>query len=413
MFVTLDPVHFDGILRLASRIRPAVDERDHQAFAETVWEEFLDPLRHDGIDVIEPIEQRRRRTVDSETIALEDDPFPTRHGLDSGTINPTTFKNGLVVDVAQAAMSAVPSDLQLHRARTIVKTVHASDITVDVDQDDWLGDDEGYCRQRLLQVPRVDRFEQRVVHVLALYLAESEHALTQADVVEDLLVLDGPIYPKGLLEWRGRDARLGDLLAESEKPRTVVANYLRLVERFVDREVPLVGFVKSPGERTITRAVRSTEGNAPWMNDTAFFERILSGANEDLAITNWFISRGGADRIVSRDGDVLGLERRLDARAYEVAFCVIFDRREGHLFRIETPFAFAQNAEFREKIVRQMLSGIASERGPPPVVAKADELARISLDEKATLHDALEREFDADRDRSYNEARWGLEFEGT
>ena len=413
--MTLDPVHFDGIVDLARRIRPGVDETDHRAFATTVWEEFLDPLRRDGVTVLEPLGEKRRGAVDVQSVALQEEPFPTRHGLDSGTINPTTFKNGIVLDVAQAAMSAVPSDLGLHRARTVVATVHANDVTVDVGGDDWLLDDDGFARRRILQAPRVDRFEQHVVHVLALYLAESHHALTQADVVEDLLVLDGPLYPKGLLEWRGRDARLEDLLVEDTRPRDVAANYLRLVERFVEREVPLIGFVKSPTTRTITRAVRSKTGNAPWVDDAALFRGLLERRDggerrtDELTFTNWFLSRGGADRVFSTAGDALGLDRRLDQAAYETAFFVVYDPRTDLLFRVETPRAFARDPDLRDRIRRQVLQGVAIERGPPPCVEKADELARISREEKATLQEALERAFESEREREYDEKRWGID----
>jgi hypothetical protein len=416
--VTLDPVHFDGIVDLAERISPGVDETDHREFADTVWAEFLDPLVLDGTDVIEPVGEQRRGRVDAESIALAGDPFPTRHGLDSGTINPTTFKNGLVLDVAQAAMSAVPSELELHRARTVVATVHASDVTVEVGAEDWIMDDSGYARKRILQAPRVDRFEQHVVHVLSLYLAESRHALTQAEVVDDLLVLDGPLYPKGLLEWKGRDSRLEDLLAEDTRPRDVAANYLRLVERFVEREVPLIGFVKSPTTRTITRAVRGQAGNAPWVNDTAFFKGVLERREDgelrtdELTFTSWFLSRGGPDRVFSTAGDALGLDRNLDPEAYETAFFVVYDPRVDLLFRVETPWAFARDPDLRERIRRQVLKGVALNRGPPEAVTKADELARISREEKATLQDALERTFDSDRERDYDEARWGIEATG-
>ena len=104
--MTLDPVHYDGIARLARRIDHGADERDRRAFAETVWAEFLDPLRDDGRTIVDPVGEQRRRYVDCEDVALHDRPFPTEHGLDAGTINPTTFKNGLVIDIAQAAMSA-------------------------------------------------------------------------------------------------------------------------------------------------------------------------------------------------------------------------------------------------------------------------------------------------------------------
>jgi hypothetical protein len=50
-------------------------------------------------------------------------------------------------------------------------------------------------------------------------------------------------------------------------------------------------------------------------------------------------------------------------------------------------------------------------RGPPLAVRKADELARISREEKAALEGALERAFESERERDYDESRWGL-FEG-
>jgi len=412
--VTLDPVHFDGIVRMAERIRPGVDQGEGVEFAETVWGSFLDPLWHDDVRVIEPLGELRRRRIDVEDAALQSDPFPTRHGLDSGTINPTTFKNGVVIDVAQAAMSAIPSDLELHRGRTLVMSVHSNDVGASFDEADWHPDDEGYTRHRVIQVPRVDRFEQQVVHVLALYLAESEHALSNADLVEDLLVLDGPLYPKGLLEWQGRESGLEQLLTVEARPRDVVANYLRLVERFVERGVPLCGFVKTPSARTITRAIRSSQGNAPWVNDTAFFKAILDpGRDGDrptdvLTATNWFVSRGGPDWIVSAGGDALGLERNLDPADYEVAFCVVYDPRADHLFRVEAPLAVARDAETRERLLMQVLQGVAIEAGPPPAVAKADELARISRDEKAALGRALERALESERERDYDTSRWGV-----
>jgi hypothetical protein len=414
--MTLDPVHFDGIARLAGRIQRGVDGSDDRAFAETVWEEFLDPLYQGGEAVLEPMGDQRRRMVSIEDAALQDPPFPTQHGLDSGTINPTTFKNGVVLDVAQAAMSAVPSDLDLHRARTIVATVHSNDHTVALD-DEWTAFDDGYVRDRILHAPRVDRYEQTVVHALALYLAESEHALTQAEVVEDLLVLDGPLYPTGLLKWEQQSTELADLLVEDQRPRDVVANYLELVERFVERDVPLVGFVKNSASRAITRAVRDSQ-NAPWVDDTAFFSQVLTrrdGAGEvrtdHLTFTNWFRSRCGTDRELSVHGDALDLERSLDPEAYEVTFFAVYDPREDLLYRVEAPYAFTQDADLRERLTRQVVADVATERGPPLAVGKADELARIGRAEKAALVEELEETFETNRQREYNDKRWGAEFE--
>ncbi|WP_372479421.1 DNA double-strand break repair nuclease NurA [Halomicrobium sp. HM KBTZ05] len=414
--MTLDPVHVDGIARLAGQIEQGVDEQDHRDFAETVWQEFLDPLVVDGRAVLEPVDEQRRRKVDTQDAALQATPFPTQHGLDSGTINPTTFKNGVVLDVAQAAMSAVPSDLELHRGRTIVMTAHSNDATASLTED-WRMDDQGYARQRVLQTPRVDRYEQDVVHALALYLAESEHALEQADVVDDLLVLDGPIYPTGLLQWADHDPELAELLVK-EDVLAVVENYVTLVETFLDRDVPLIGFVKSTGSKALSRAVRKSRGQAPWANDAAFFEKLLARRDDDgelltdaLTCTNWFRSRLGTDRPLSTDGDALGIDRERDPAAYEVTFFVVYDPREDVLYRVEAPYGVTRDAETRDAITRQVLADVAAERGPPLSVAKADELARIGRDEKAALREKIESQLDSDRQREYNDVRWGADFE--
>ena len=414
--MTLDPVHVDGIARLAGQVGQSVDEREHGAVAETAWTEFLDPLYDDGEVVLEPIDGLARKKVAVADAALQEPPFPTQHGLDAGTINPTTFKNGLVLDVSQAAMASVPSDVELHRGRTIVMTAHTNDASVDL-ATDWRMDDHGYARRRALHAPRVDRFEQTVVHALALYLAESEHALAQAEAVDDLLVLDGPIYPTGLLKWRGRDPELRRLLTTADVPRQVIENYLTLVETFVDRGVPILGFVKNSASKAITRTLREDLG-APWVDDEAFFRRVLERRDDAsdletdaLTFTNWFRSRVGTDALVA-DLETLSVEREaanaLPAAAYEVTFMVVYDPRDDLVYRVEAPAAVTSDDGVRECLTDQVLRAVAAERGPPEAVAKADSLARIDREGKEALRERIEREFDTTRQRSYNEKRWGV-----
>ena len=422
--MTLDPVHFDGITRLARRVSRTVDERDQQAFAETVWEEFLDPLRADGRTVLEPLDEQRLRAAPIEEIALRERTYPTSHGLDSGTINPTTFKNGLVVDLAQAAMSATPSDLELHRARTVVKTVHTTESGVEVD-DGWTRWDEGYTTSRILRAPPVDRFEEAVVHELSLYLAESQHALAHADAVSDLFVLDGPIYPKGLLNWTDRSPELADLLYTEESPRSVIENYVRLVETFAERGVPLVGFVKNPTTKAITRTLRDRGREAPWVNDTALFTRLLERVErvervdrhgertaarerrtDELTFTNWFRSRGGADRFVSAGEDLFGIDRERDPADYEVTFFALYDPRDDLLYRVEAPHWVTRDADRREALALHVVSEVAAERGPPEAVSRADELARIDRASTRSIRERMEVAFDADRLVGYDDKRW-------
>ena len=409
--MTLDPIHVENIARLAYGIAGDVDTTDHDDLAGRVWRDWLPELRRDGRVVIEPVGDHERRLAPVDDAALAERPFETVHGLDSGTINPTTFKNGLVVDVAHAAMASEPTDLDLHRDRTIVATVHAGDSTADFD-DDWRKRDDGHTRQRVLHAPRVNRYAEGVVHALALYLAEGTHALDHADEVDDLLVLDGPIYPKELFTWDDRNPELGALAREA-KPRAVVEKYVRLVERFVERDVPLIGFIKNSGSSAITRAVRD-KTNAPWANDNAFFNRVLARRDDEgdlrtgaLTFTNWFHSRVGTDRIVA--DDALGIERALDPELYEVTFFVVYDPRDDLCYRVEAPYAFTRDEELRERLRMQVLHEVAAEQGPPLAVAKADELARIDAGANEQLRRRIERELDSERHREYDDKRWGVD----
>jgi hypothetical protein len=412
--MTLDPVHVDGIADIAGALARHVDATDHDDLARTAFEEWLDPLRVDGRTVVEPLDECRLRSVPVDDVALVDAPYATVHGLDSGTINPTTFKNGLVLDVAHAAMAAEPSDLDLHRARSLVTTVHANDPTLSLGSD-WVRRDEGYFRRKILHAPRVNRYAEGVVHALSLYLAESSHALEHADAVSDCLFLDGPLYPKELLNWRDRDAELGALATEA-KPRAIVENYVRLVERLLDRGVAVAGFVKNPSAKLITRTLREKGVDAPWVDDTALFTRLLDpGGGDDrptdrLTFTNWFRSRGGSDRTLAADGDALGVDRERGPVDYEVTFFVVYDPREDLCYRVEAPAGLTHDVDARDRLTRRVLHDVAVSRGPPPVVERADALARIGVDEKAALRRKFEERLESESVRRYDDARWGEEF---
>ncbi|WP_338739679.1 DNA double-strand break repair nuclease NurA [Haloplanus salilacus] len=418
--MTLDPVHVDGIADIAGVLAHRVDSTNHDDLARTAFEEWLDPLRVDGRTVVAPLGERRLRSVPVDDVALVDAPYATVHGLDSGTINPTTFKNGLVLDVAHAAMAAEPSDLDLHRARSLVTTVHANDPTLSLGTD-WVRRDEGYFRRKILHAPRVNRYAEGVVHALSLYLAESAHALEHAETVDDCLLLDGPLYPKELLNWQDRDAELGALATEA-KPRAIVENYVRLVERLLGRDVAVAGFVKNPSAKLITRTLREKGVDAPWVDDTAFFTRLLdpgtgtgTGTGDDrptdrLTFTNWFYSRGGSDRTLAADGDALGVDRALDPGDYEVTFFVVYDPREDLCYRVEAPAGLTRDADARDRLTRRILHDVAVSRGPPPVVDRADSLARIGVDEKAALRRTFEERLESESVRRYDDARWDEEY---
>jgi len=420
--MTLDPVHFSGITGLVQRVRHDIDEEEHRDEARRVWDDYLDPLYHDGDPVMEPIGDQTRYAVDMQEAGVQASPFPTVHGIDSGTINPRQFKNGLVLDVAQAAMSVTPSDVDVHRRRTVVATVHASDDTVTFTDgpgvDDWDKNDGGYWRGRIYRAPTVERDEQSVVHALSLYLAESQHALDNHEQVRDCLVLDGPIYPKLVLSWLDEHPELARLTEEDDLTTTAIQNYLELAETFIERDVPLVGFVKNVQSRGLVRALDDKpELTVPWTDDAGFYTQILERRErtrdgfdritDDLTYTNWFVSRMGYDRVVSRLGDRLSLPKDRDPADYEVAFFIVYDPRTDVTYKVETPRAFAEDEAVRDRITQHVVAEVAANAGPPTSVAKADELARISQTEKAELVPALSDALDSDERVTYDDERWG------
>ncbi|MFB6104052.1 MAG: DNA double-strand break repair nuclease NurA [Halobacteriaceae archaeon] len=407
--MTLDPVHRTGIADLARSISNAANEADHRALADEVWATYLDGVAVDGETVIEPVDDRARFAAPLDEVGLQPAAFETVHGLDSGTINPRTFRNGLVVDVAQAAMARVPSDLDVHRARTIVKSVHSNDVRVDLDRD-WTTFDDEFGRARIVQVGDLARDQERVVHGLSLYLAESSHALAHIDAVEECLLLDGPVYPKQLVTWAQRHRGLRDLVADEPLVEEVVDNYLTLVDRCLDRGVPLVGFVKNARSTALLRALRSAGASTPWASDLDLFCHVLEqhdGSHrrtDELAWTNWFFSRLGADGAFAT-GDA-GVDRGHEPTAYEVAFFVVYDPRTDVAYKVELPRGFAEDAVVREAVRDHVVREVAAEAGPPTAIGRADDLARIGHDETRALITALEAAFDSPEASTYDDIRW-------
>jgi len=414
--MTLDPVHFAGIPALVRGVGGDGTESEHRAVAERVWETYLDPLYEDEA-VLRPIGEQARYVADLTEAGSSERAFDVVHGLDAGTINPRAFKNGLVLDVAQAAMGVDPGDTDVHRDRTVIATIHRRDRTAerrDYDDVPWSYDDEGHWRGKAISAPSVERNERAVVHALALYLAESEHAHEHLDRVSEFLLLDGPLYPKVVTNWLDRNETLATLPVESDLTKRVVRNYVRLVEAAIERDVVLGGFVKNVSSRGVVRALDG-KTHAPWLDDAEFFGQLLERRDgdrrvtDDLAYTNWFRSRVGYDREFSTLGGRLDLDLSLDPEAYEVAFCVLYDPRTDTVYKAELPRAFADDDGVRERVTDQLVRDVAAASGPPEAIGRADELARISVREKSHLVEAMADAMGTEPRAGYDAVRWGLD----
>ncbi|MDZ7688279.1 MAG: DNA double-strand break repair nuclease NurA [Halobacteriales archaeon] len=401
----LDPVHVDGINSLARRIRDDYDDPDDSENIDALWE-FLDPLRDGGGSVFEPIDELKKRAVSLDGIALADDEFPTHHGVDAGTLNPRSFTNGLTLDVAHTAAASVPSDLSLHRKRTIVTAVQSSDHSV-VFEDSWDAFDEASADGRVVQAPRDTDNARESAHVFALYLSESTHLGKTYEEADDLLYLDGPLYPLGLLRWHDIDPTFG----RSDLTGEIASNYFGTYERALEDSVPVVGFVKNPSCSRVVRRLRDIGPPVPWSNDAGFFRHFLTpeagegaekeGAGGDLTFTNWFVSRFYADELFEIAPE---LETERDDLLPAVMY--VHDPRHGTVHRAEAPLGFVRDEETREEITRQTLKEVALSR-VPRAVAKADALARVTNDQRESLVRRFEEALGTVEETTYDRDRWG------
>ena len=86
---------------------------------------------------------------------------------------------------------------------------------------------------------------------------------------------------------------------------------------------------------------------------------------------------------------------------------MVYGPREDVGCGVGAPYAFRSDRGRGGRVARVVRAEGAAERGPRLAVQRADELARIDRQGKQTLRRRIEREFNTDRQRSYNDRRWG------
>jgi hypothetical protein len=388
--------------------------------ASSIWNR-LNPLQdQNGTTIIEPIDSDLYiKEFSIRNAPSTESPFPTQNAVDSGTLY-VPFTNGMSLAYSRAVMAVNPTDKNLHDSDTITMCYNAPH-PLAPDQSETL---ESFSMTTIPNLP-----DETALHDTALYLSEGGHALKWADSVKDILILDGPIFPVGLLAWHSGKPNLKKLLLENGPSRRALKTYIDLINSFVkpaaangQQTPPLIGFVKNPRGSAIKSAFDSlpNETNSfVWGHDSSFFKQILSahstsktqrGAtthDSTLVYTNWFISKG---RIASKFEEFLldpfiGI---LDHKnpLYDLTFFMIYDPRSGVVFRVESPYAFSQNPLIRQKIENFILKEMAIYNGPPRAINKADHLAQMSNSQKVTLGKILAAHYNTRIDVNYNFIRW-------
>lgn len=409
--MSLDTVHVEAIKALVERVDRPGRSRDRAELAERIWADVLvDPTE----DVpIRPLDSPDRSSALVHDLAVEARPFDRVTAVDAGSLNPTTYQNGLVVDLAHAATGTTPSDVDRHRHRTMHAVVHGPPMEVR-SSDDWATFDDGYGRARLVAAPTLDREEETAVHSLALEGAEVDHALETVRADDELVLLDGSVYPASLLHWEDREGGLRTSFYEDPPPRRILEGAVSLVDRCRDDDTALLGFVKNWTARGLIRALEAFEttdlAHLPWRTDYGLFQQLLAivDAVDEPALrwTSWFHMDYGVGAAMPRAIDSLGLAADESTERYGLAFMVIYDPRENVAFRVEAPLSIVDDTERRDAITRHVLGGVAQTGGPPPTLAKADSLAGIDRLERRTLRRDLGRLLDSTEIKRYDRVRW-------
>jgi len=359
------------------------------------------------------------KTPTTELGTWSNDPWdaPT-YGVDASTTRPLEYNNGLIVDTAHAKLGVggAGSDREPEQRGTIVTGVYIEDDDVTLHQENI---ERGDVAGEIVRIPEM-RQRTNVTSILTSTvqrLAEGKHAYRCLDDIDGPLFLDGSVYPLSVIYWTlldqaGRGAPVGDW----DLPTEVIKNYAAVVDSCYDRDLPVMGIVKTSSMGEVTESLREkiaqnnlrgeqgTLHDIPWLRDHQFVGEVLRDPSlNHLTYTSWFVQtevelRGESFDLLESVSDDL---RHGDPSDYQRAFCYVRTPKTGNIFRVETPALFLTDDDRRKDILLKVLKEIARQGDVPTAVARADRIARISPDNRETIRDTLqtvEPAFDYNRD---------------
>ncbi|HII00380.1 TPA: DNA double-strand break repair nuclease NurA [Methanosarcinaceae archaeon] len=447
--MTLEPVHMRKISELAKRIDRSFEYEEPKT-ADDIYK-LLEELKIDGKVILKAVDRLFRGMVRTALMAQCEDPYPVTYACDSGSTNPKTYDSGLFVDFCHCALAATPTDLDVQRYRTIVCAAYSSSQKVAMQSTEgWEEFDEGMGRAKLVRIApdELKKKASDMVHSLAMYLAESEHILYMKDRMDPagFFIMDGPIYPKQLMYW----VVLGDeevQLRRNDDARKALQNYIDIMDHFLEKRVPVIGFVKNPLDMQIMDTVRKKEAgfDLPWMLDTQFFRNVLSlekgvnggfgqgssftgGAskygrngnagngsngpgNAYITYTNWFQQPNrfyekllnGTSPLAAGDKLRDGLRHKFPPEDYALCFFMLYVPSKDVVFKVEAPYGLVKDDFLRMQITKKVLFDL-SLHGFPLTLTKADHVAKIRKVERKEIDKFFEN---MNPDTDYNDLRWG------
>ena len=417
------------IAEIASGIEYSYTEKESQDIFEIF--KLLSELRADDKIILKSLGKLFRSTADMRRLSLADDEFKVTYSSDSGSTNPILFERGLFLDICHSAMASTPTDLNLHRKRTIVCTGFSSGKKTKLpESENWKMFDEGFGRSKVIQIdPSALKIRAgRMVHDYSIYASESEHILwTQPDMDKSgFLIMDGPIYPKQLMYWMGTNSDKV-LIRYDKNAKKILQNYIDIMDYHLENKFPIIGFVKNPAETQIINLLREAVKEEkiftelPWATDTQLFKAFLKpndsekeerggdvGNRFKITYSNWFVQPNqfydGEIKVNSPLVDET-LGRKFEAADYWPVFFMARVPFDGNqiVFKIESIYGLIKDDEIRRKTTKKILYELSAGMIPETLL-KADSIAKISAGEKREIREMFTKD---PAEKSYNEIRWG------
>jgi len=354
-------------------------------------------LNEGGVRALTPLGWKKRSLLE---LAVQRHRFRRVFGLDGGSTRPIHFTNGWTLCANQAVLVSDPAlelkDRPLEAWRTIALVSHSWGAS-GAPRAEYR--EEGSLGLWRVHITR-DYLRRDVDHVvkgLADSASEGRHALRMAALLDlgrdDLLILDGNVFPIGLYYYLvgERDRELADWEGISH----ILAHHLRLAEELAERGVAYLGVNKSP--RTADLIHQLELPDQVWADDHQFIAALFRGEvrKGELGYTNWFVQERYRFHRGHRDTGMdlfRGLRERLhlarEPDDYHVAFFFVYDPRladgQGSVLKIETPLLTLREHDPTE-LQQAVLAELARGSGVPNVLRRADARARITQREREAL----------------------------
>ena len=435
--MTLEPVHMKEISEIASEIEYADTEKEPQDIGDLFM--LLSELKQDDKVFLKAVGKLSRSIVDMRQMSQTEDQFEITYASDSGSTNPILFERGLVLDICHSVIASVPTDLNLHRKRTIVCTGFSAGKKTKLPENDaWKIFDDGFGKSKMIQIdPAYLRIRvSRMVHDYSIYASESEHILRIQPEMnpKGFFIMDGPIYPRQLMYWMGTNSEKV-LVRHDKNAKKILQNYIDIMDFHLENKMPVIGFVKNPAETQIVQFLKEKTKEVgiytdiTWATDTQFFKYLLNPELESktkskaktenvrenggpnrfkITYTNWFLQPNQFyDDDIKMNSPLIeeSVCGKYPEEDYVPAFFMIrvpFEK-SSIVFKIESLYGLIKDEEIRKETTKKILYELSIGKIPEALL-KADLIAKIGIGEKRDIkgmftQDAVEK--------TYNDTRWG------